>query len=372
MGLLAVTSMRSTAWQVSALEPGRLGVGSGLSGEAGGSLAMGLALTAEGVEDPALNSKEGAGKPGISRAFWWIAVLGTLIGATLTVLGFVIQKGSHKQTAGRKLYYWLEWRWIMGLAVWFLGSVLCYFADGLANRSLIACFNCWNIVVVFVVAPMCLGETVAPRALCGALITVFGCVWVVLAGPKTYYQHTVKSLQEEWINPPFLCVVIFSALFAAALVSSTTCRKLTVAPMPVQYSALSAICAWYATLFSKCSSSLVMTSMHARSQLGYWQFWFFPLGVLAFGILQMHVLNLALKVGRAISVLPVYESLSMTGQVILCGIFFNEFRDFNLGQLSLFGLGVILVLAGVATLFTSSGLPDQHDEEEPAGCLQGV
>jgi len=364
VGLLAVTSTRNTAWQASALEPARLGTGC--------SMSTGLALMVEGVEDVALHGKEGAGKPWVGEQFWWIGILGTLVGATMTVLGLVIQKTSHRQAAGRKLFCWLEWRWTLGLAVWFLGQVLCYCADGLANRSLLACFNCWNIVVVFVMAPVCLGEVVAPQSLCGAVITVLGCMWVVIVGPKTYYQHTVKSLQDEWVNPPFLCVVSFSALFAAALVSSAKFRKPSIGPMPVQYAALSAVYAWYATLFSKCSSSLVMTSMHTRSQLGYWQFWFFPLGALVFGIFQMHILNLALKVGPAISVLPVYESLSMTGQVILCGVFFNEFRGFNLGHLSLFGLGVVCVLAGVATLYTSSGLPDHHDENKPAGCLQGV
>lgn len=365
MGLLAVTSSRTTAWQAYALEPTRLGMSGGLGGEASASMSGGFALMVDIMEDPAVPD-------GISREFWWMGIMATMLGATMTVLGFIVQKGSHKQTAGRQVIYWLEWRWIMGLVIWFLGQILCYAADGLANRSLLACFNCWNIVVVFVLAPFCLGEAIAPQALCGASITVLGCVWVVLAGPKTYYQHTVKSLQDEWISPPFLCVASFSALFAAVLLSSTFCRKSASGPMPVQYAALSAVCAWYATLLSKCSSSLVVTSVHARSQLGYWQFWIFPVGVLVFGVLQMHVLNLALKVGCAVSVLPVYESLSMTGQVILCGIFFNEFRGFNLSQLGLFGLGVACVLAGVATLYSASGPSDHHDEDEPTGCLRGV
>lgn len=367
LGILLLTSLRDTSSSAGGASVGR---GSGRAFAKLGGLVVTEAVILEasllgGLLDeehprPSADSSTHGGHKGISRSFWWIGILATLVGATLTVLGLMVQKSSHKQHEDTERFYWMEWRWLLGLAVWLVGQLLCWAADGLANRSLLACFNCWNIVVVLVLAPACLGEAVGRAALAGAGVTVLGCIWVLLAGPKAYHQQTVESLQEEWVSPAFLAVAGLSGLGAAALLARAWAarRKFSLEVLSAhQLAALSAVFAWYAVLLSKCSSSLVVTSLHARrSQLGHWQFWLFPFGTLLFAVAQMHTLNLALKVGSALSVVPVYEALSMTGQVVICGFFFDEFRGFGFGGLAAFWCGVICVLSGVAMLICA-GLP---------------
>merc|ERR1719356_1057055 len=139
--------------------------------------------------------------------FWIAGVVITLVGATLTVLGFIVQKISHRYSKATGRAYWTDWRWIMGLLLWVLGQACCWFADGLASRSLLACFNCWNIVVVFAIAPPCFGEVVDRRAAFGAVVTVLGCLWVILAAPRDFHEQTVHSINKAWHSSPLLFIL---------------------------------------------------------------------------------------------------------------------------------------------------------------------
>merc|ERR1719379_2227337 len=85
--------------------------------------------------------------------FWAIGVLVTLFGATLTVVGFMVQKQSHSEEAaavdglGRSgapsRPYWMQSRWL-------------------------------------------LGEPVSTRTAASALLLACGTGWVVFSGPKVY------------------------------------------------------------------------------------------------------------------------------------------------------------------------------------------
>lgn len=299
-----------------------------------------------------------------------------MIGATLTVVGFMLQKQSHTcseaeqdpclrhcatgaadhvlRTGGADdaavQCYWLQWRWQLGLLIWLIGQAVCWAGDGLANKSLLACFNCWNILVVFVLAPLCLGEAIGRRMLACAALTLGGCVWVVLTGPKTYHEQTVETLQSEWSRLPVLCLAAASTLAALMLWSCLQCRRVEPSVSPGLFAALSAILAWYAVLLSKCASVLVVSTLHTQNQLGSWHVWAFAIATVAFTVCQMHTLNMGLKYGEAVFVLPVYEATSMSGQVVICGVFFGEFRGLAVGELLLFCCGLLCVLCGVVAM----------------------
>jgi len=285
-----------------------------------------------------------------SRWFWIVGVVATLMGSTLTVLGFMVQKVSHQYSRDGGRWYWTDWRWLFGLVLWLLGQVLCCFADGIAPRSLLACFNCWNIVIVFALAPLCFGEAIDRKAFLGAGVTMLGCVWVVLAGPRDYQTHTVDSINKAWSSFPSVLVIATTAVYLAVAGSWGRLASPLARWPPVELAALSAAFAWYAMLLSKCVSTLLVTSVSVENQMEHWEFWLFMVGMLVCAALQMHTLNMGLKFGRSVDVLPTYEALSMTGQIIICGTFFSEFQGFGLWDMISFASGVSCVLAGVTGL----------------------
>jgi len=208
--------------------------------------------------------------------------------------------------------------------------------------------------VVFVFAPWYLGESVVPRAGVGAAITFVGCIWVVLTGPRGFHLQTVETLEDSWLSLAFISMTAVALLSAIVLAVRVRWSAHAAPLAPMQLTALSAIFAWYAVLLSKCGSTLTVTSVQSQSQIGRWQFWAYLLAMAAFAVCQVHTLNMAMKLGTAISVLPAYESLSMMGQVIICGVFFKEFQEFGTDDLLHFSCAIACVLVGIAVLTSAS------------------
>lgn len=283
----------------------------------------------------------------VSELFWVIGVLVGMGGATLTIVGFMLQKLSHRRAKASQWGYWSDSKWLLGLSLWIIGQLLCWFSDGLANKSLLACFNCWNIVVVFALAPFCLGEAANPKTGLGVAIIVVGCLWVIGAGPREYYEQTTVTINQSWASPSVLYAAGFSTLFVLVMYFRSAAGRVV---SPVEFASVSAVFAWFSVLLSKCASALLVTTVHTENQLGHWQFWAFLSAMFLLGTLQLHTLNMGLKAGPATAVLPTYEALSMTGQVALCGVFFGEFRAFGALDFLILAGGFACVLCGVATL----------------------
>merc|ERR1719375_826972 len=154
----------------------------------------------------------------IGAWFWLVGMGCAMLGASLTVLGLILQKeggqtGSFLAKGRMAEAYWSRWSWMIGFLVWVLGNALCWIAAGLAPQSLIACLNSWNVVVVFVLAPRLLGEAVAPEAVRSAALLAAGCAWTVLTGPKAYHLASATTLRDAWLDPEFCGVLACTGVF---------------------------------------------------------------------------------------------------------------------------------------------------------------
>merc|ERR1740130_1675724 len=126
----------------------------------------------------------------------------------------------------------------------------------MAPQSIIAVFDCWNIVVALAVAPWWFGESVSRRTMMSALLLVFGCSWVVSFGPKSYHPQTVKILMEAFVNPFFESAALASMVVIAVFASRAYLRWNTqLTPLTAfEYCVVSANFAWFATLLSKSTA----------------------------------------------------------------------------------------------------------------------
>jgi len=322
---------------------------------------------------------------------WLAGILMTLIGQTTCVIGLQIQKISHiihtpKASPNKPIadgvmqnlglgeegsladesgYYFLQWRWLIGCIIWALGHIMCWIALGLAPQSILSCLQSWNIVVALALSPVLLNETLPHRAIEYATLLVIGCVIVVIFGPRTdkYELETVVSLDQAFITPSSLAVhiVCFVILLLSMYVSCMQEKLWRVE----RYVMVSATCAWYAALFSKSMSMVVITSVSAHdSQVGKLGFWIFAVTFAFFAVGQIHFMNLGLKYGLASAVLPLYEAASMTGQLFFGGILFGEFQHFEGQQWYGFITGVMIVFLGLGLLIRST-----HAESLDDGCL---
>lgn len=315
---------------------------------------------------------------------WFVGIAMTIVGQTICVIGMQMQKISHlihtpeaapnkafengvigqaisKESIGDSSvtsdqtdnndYYFLQWRWILGGGVWALGHIMCWAALGLAPLSILCLLQSWNIVVALALAPVLLNETLPPRAVEYACLLVVGCVVVVWFGPRTekYEFETVDSLSKAFIAPA--SIVVHCICFGLLLVSMSTSLLKDTLWRVERYVLMSATCAWYAALCSKSMSMMVITSVAGNElQISNFGFWIFCVGFIIFAVGQIHFMNLGLKYGQAAAVMPLYEAVSMIGQLFFGGILFREFENFQGSDEVGFIIGVIIVVASLALL----------------------
>lgn len=295
----------------------------------------------------------------------FVAIPISLMGASLTVIGMMVQKSAHQAAAKKETaeedsgapptwfskFYAENGLWLGGLAIFGFGNLVTWVALGLAPNGVLACFNSWNIVFSMVIAPMWLGERVPERAKKAALLLVLGCVWVTCAGPRSYRLETISGINFLFAQYPFtICSSVLLTLLVAMYMRQSLWKHfgLWTPCEGLQTSLAAAIFASYAVLFSKCTSMLVSGSVISQnSAWARWQFFLWAGGSLACGFCQIFFLNESLKRGKASYVIPVYESLSMSLQIVLGGVFFREYANFSVERHLLFWPGVAIVLLGI-------------------------
>lgn len=337
----------------------------------------------------------------VKRFLFFLSIIIAFCGSTLTVMGMVLQKYAHEKmmqsqddseaeeverheegdaaskakcnfNLNSRSYYLLNWRWLFGLAIFGVGNAVTWVALGMGPNSVLACFNSWNIIFAMVVAPMWFGEHVPTEAKLSACVLIAGCIWVTIVGPRSYRLHTIDSINMLFARFPFtLCCIICLTILVAAKIKHFFWQGTRTWPAAaaVQITSMASIFACYAVLFSKCTSMLVQSSVVSNvSQIGYWQFYVWVSMTVICGVCQVYFLNESLKHSSASFVIPAYESMGMSLQIIVGGIFFREYRKFDMIKHLTFWPGVILVLSGLICLTRSVAPSNRKSEPESALC----
>jgi len=286
--------------------------------------------------------------------FWWIAVVLSIAGRIMEAIGMLVQKYAHVQDEEKyeqNFGYWSNTLWLLGFAIFVTGHCLCWFAMALGSQIILSGLLCISTATTILLAPMFLGETVTRFRLISVILMIAGCVWVILAGPKMYFVYTVDTLKSQVLNHAFLmiccaCVLLLLIFFVRAFLRNS--KPLMTA---FEYTIISSMLGWYSVLAAKAVSGLFFTSVHfKRNQFIMWETWVMVLVLIVLAFLNFHFLNQALKDGDAVFVIPVYESISIVGQVVVGGIFFEEFAHLSTwGHINVWAaitcicIGVILV-----------------------------
>jgi len=288
-----------------------------------------------------------------------------LLGTTLSALGLMLQKYAHNQQAQRDSReghktpdlrcgcvpsYVMNKVWLAGFAVFLMGHLIGWFALGLGPQTVLSCLNCWSMVMTFCVAPCILGEEVTVfRSLC-VVILLIGCILVLVHGPRATVDYEVKDFVNMFDRTVVVVIVVMSVLLAAGVATFTFCSKK--GPMAWHFVVLAAMTSWYSVLTAKCSSGLVFTSLyHQENQFGSWITYMLLFLMIVLASINLHFINMALKHGQAVFVVPAYEAVALVGQIGLGGIFFDEFANLTFDNIFGFIAGVIFVVLGV--LFVS-------------------
>jgi len=255
-----------------------------------------------------------------------------------------------KATSGA--YFCSKW-WMFGFAVFCLGNLLFWFGIALVPQVLLACWQCWAMIVTIFAAPFLLGEDVTIWKLGSVVTIMIGIVWVVLAAPQTYQAYTTPVFWKAIEGFFFISItagIVFALMF---LIGSVFFCKMRRRMSAIRYILIAAMINWYSVLCAKTSSGFFITTVyHNDSQVNSAEFWVLLGGMLTLAVANVHYLNRALEVGEAVFVVPVYESLAILGQILFAAVFFDEFKGLSMWEGIEIGCAISVVLAGVISAST--------------------
>jgi len=297
-------------------------------------------------------------------------VLCTVLGTSIVSLGFVMQKRAHQVRNGRidSVPYFLEVPWIVAFLTYISGHLVCWLGLGMAPQAVLVQLNSWTVAATGVLGCIVLGETMTFQRFIFIAWLAIGCGLVVTNGPQTNTSETLASLSQRAANHNVhVCaLVMISACFMVLhmRIFFGPARS-SVKQSAGTLTLIAAIIAWFSSITSKCTSSLTLTAVrHVDADVfTHWQYWTLHGLMLFLGCLNMHFINLALQKGEVLFVLPLYEALSILGQVILAGIFFDEFESLRRHQLVTFFAIVLFVVGGLIGLSADQQRGEEEEQE---------
>lgn len=291
----------------------------------------------------------------------------TFIGLALTACGLMLQKHAlnHHEAFGRTGSVYLTCKWISGMAVFCLGNLIFWAVLALVPQVVLACWQCWAMVVTVFLAPCLLGETVNLCKLLSVFIIVTGVIWVVLASPQDYDKYEPHEFWQSMQGVVFLTITGCAIFIFSVLLASIWCYELSKMMKCVRYITIAAVVNWYSVISARCSSGFLITTVYHSEDIitTRLEFWFLLGAMLLLACLNVHFLNKALENGEAVFVVPMYEAMAIIGQIMFGIVFFREFQGLTFFEMLNLSLALGFTVVGV--VFSSA-------KDPPISCLTQV
>merc|ERR1719161_2149690 len=129
----------------------------------------------------------------------------------MTAIGLMLQKYAHnkrmmhEKEEERGGYFQSTWWWI-GMTVFCIGNLLFWSVLALVPQVVLACWQCWAMIITILLAPIILGEMVTMGKMINVLVIVAGVVWVVMASPGKYEEYSSKKFWAAVHDVTFICI----------------------------------------------------------------------------------------------------------------------------------------------------------------------
>jgi len=302
----------------------------------------------------------------------YTGILIMFLGTTVISLGLLLQKQAHNQQnnskAGASKPYYAHGAWGIAIATYISGHLLCWIGLGMAPQIILSMLNSWTMASTVLLAHFFLGEHMTFRqGTCTGFLAL--CIVIlVYTGPRINERETLGSLRAHLYNPRFLHVGLLLSLVLVVVFagSNTILHSLSSSRRDALFYIFAAgACAWVSSIMSKCTASLTVTAWiqgEEDSLLRHVEYWLLHGFMLFFGLSNIHFINKALQKDNATFIVPLYEVTSIVGQVILGGVFFEEFAEMSNYHLCWFFGLLPLVLLGICAMAFETRAPRDSAE----------
>eukprot|EP00746_Dinoflagellata_sp_MGD_P133691 gnl/MRDRNA2_/MRDRNA2_67441_c0_seq1.p1 gnl/MRDRNA2_/MRDRNA2_67441_c0~~gnl/MRDRNA2_/MRDRNA2_67441_c0_seq1.p1 ORF type:complete len:433 (+),score=86.97 gnl/MRDRNA2_/MRDRNA2_67441_c0_seq1:180-1301(+) len=291
--------------------------------------------------------------------------------------------------------------WVIGFATWLAAQIINFVAMAMAPQVVLSCLGLWSLVCNMVFAHLILGETILRDQALVMLCLMVSVAIVIVNAPQPTAEKVkrggdVETLAADFLHPDFqLLTACFLggilALWCLAVGSRWIFRRSSgdgsdgenreawegyVGDLqPIAWAASSAAATGYTALLFKCIAQVListadtdenMVSQKVASPWTLWQTYAILVSAMVLAPTEVHLLNMALKCGDALLVVPMYFALGMLAQLLTGAVFFQEFKDFqSQWQANFFVTGVVLALLCIIMMARV-----QQSQVDPESCSE--
>lgn len=253
-----------------------------------------------------------------------------------------------------------------------------------APLEVLSPFAATTLLLNAIVAPALVGETLYRADVLSAAIVVPGIVLVVLFGPEDTPAVTLDSVGRLLEGATFIAWeiamasalvigfvatrLVFGARSERRVAKSQCLHKMRQFLWPV----IAAVVGAQQMLLSKIVLELVKTSVGdaGGNEFAQPETWAFVVGALVLAVLQLLCVNLGMREGEALVVVPVYQGLFILLTTLGAGILFVSFGSADVESNIGFAAGLFLVIAGVGVLALRPA--DASDDAQKAAAAQAT
>lgn len=294
-----------------------------------------------------------------------IGIMSRMLGTTIIVFGYMTWKAAQKQFDPAQLHFWQSYwynrAWARGAFIVAVGHLLCWLTQSLTSAAVLAGFSCWAICMAIVMGYVYFREAVTAKLLVGHGCLVVGCICVSAAGPTDYSQHNVQKFMAAWSQKAFLYLVI--GTLCILLPSGTPLvpcwgqfRTEISQSSPFRLSTCAAILSWYVVLLLRSAAVFLWDdAWNIPKHMRYWQ-WGFLLIAAICAACAVHFLNMSLKLGKAVAVVPVFQALELLGRAVVPSIFFGNLSHLTAARHAFLWCSVICIGCGVLLVSQDSNI----------------
>lgn len=300
----------------------------------------------------------------------WIAgvILG-LVSTLFTALGLVLQKYSHicNERGGKGVAYYKQPCWLGGFLVFLVGQLLNLAAMAFAPQAMLSAIGALSLVFNTTFAWCLLSERMPKRGMVYMALMLLGVLLVVISTPRpppTDSGEPTKTPQQIVLNSILEIEFLFSfvCIFLLLILLYFLAKYQLESALPFFWALASAAGASYSVTFFKCESLLVA---HGH---GWWrqsEFYMVGCTAIATSVLQVHMLNKALRHGEAMTIVPSFFAFGLLLQLLQAQLAYEELDALS-GLRSVLGflLGLGLVLGGTVGILLADVFADSDGQDE--------
>eukprot|EP00744_Colponema_vietnamica_P007856 GILI01011260.1.p1 GENE.GILI01011260.1~~GILI01011260.1.p1 ORF type:complete len:505 (-),score=119.57 GILI01011260.1:388-1902(-) len=260
--------------------------------------------------------------------------------------------------------------WYVGTLLFTFGNIFQFFGLGLASMTLVACTGNLSVVGNIFFSVVILREPLTVGVSLSGLLVLAGFIVSVIYSDLESSSYTWNDILQNSLSTEYIVYSFFSAIFVVLAIIVYYWLSFRVACIPgfnnvkaravisgvrfFSFTVGACLISVNSLVLAKAISELLYSTLKGDNQFMAGFTYIILFGWVVTAYFWLWQIDTGLRLFASLFYLPIVQCVWTLGATINGGLYFMEFRRMSSLQVGIYSLGVIISLAGVASLSTIS------------------